>query len=70
MSSPSATSPMARSSSSVYTAPVGLPGELMMTIFVRGDMASSNSSAVIFQPFDSFVETITGSPPARRTISG
>ena len=28
-----------------------MPGVLMMTIFVRGVIAFSNSSAVIFQPF-------------------
>ena len=42
----------------------------MMTIFVRGVIAFSKSSAVIFQPFSSVVGTNTGSAPARRTISG
>ena len=37
---------------------------------VAGVMASSNCSGVIFQPVDSFVSTNTGTPPARRTISG
>ena len=41
-----------------------------MTIFVLGVIASSNSSAVIFQPFFSCVSTMTGSAPAKRTISG
>ena len=37
---------------------------------VRGVIASWNSSAVIFQPFSSFVWTKMGSAPASRTISG
>jgi len=45
-------------------------GELMMTILVRGLIASSNWAGVIFQPFSAVVWTTTGSAPARRTISG
>ena len=49
---------------------IGDNGLFMMSIFVAGDMADSNSSGVIFQPFSCFVWTKTGVAPAMRTMSG
>jgi len=70
MSSEAATSAISSISWRVYTAPVGLPGLLKMTIFVQGVMFFSNNSFVSFQPCFSSVCTKRGTAPANRTISG
>ena len=47
----------------------GLPGG-QINILVRGVIAFSKSEARIFHPLRSVVGTMTGSAPARRTMSG
>ena len=51
------------------TAPVGLPGLLTSTAFVRVVTALATSRAVTRNPSFSLVWATTGRPPARRTAS-
>ena len=52
------------------TAPVGFEGEFRMTQRVRGAIAASSASGVGTNPSSRRVGTMTGVPPAIRTMSG
>jgi hypothetical protein len=53
----------------VYSAPLGLLGELSISHFVRGVMAPSNCSGVTLNPCPAGQRRITGVPPASTTMS-
>jgi hypothetical protein len=61
---------MARTSSGVVTAPVGLLGDTNSRTLVAGVSAESRASSVRWNPVDSSVGTATGTPPARAMASG
>src|SRR6202166_1771788 len=52
------------------TAPLGLLGELTISIFVRGVIARETASARKQNPSDGSVITVTGVAPVNRTMSG
>src|SRR5687767_3591813 len=65
-----AASAIAATSASSINAPVGLPGELRMIAFVRGEIAAITASACTLKPSLDCVETITGTAPISLTCSG
>ena len=64
------TSARPSNSSRLYTEPVGLEGLQRMMAFVRGVMAAANCWGVILKFCSIVASTNTGSPSAKRTISG
>ena len=61
---------MPSSSAREHTLPLGLLGELRISAFVRSVTWGRSASASTRKPFASSPFTITGTPPAMRTISG
>src|SRR5207248_906153 len=62
--------PMASVSAREYTAPVGFCGDANNRALVRSVRAASSWSTVARKPVDSSVVTATGTPLARRMVSG
>ena len=62
--------PMASTSATGYTAPVGLEGDTNRSAFVRSVTAASSWSTVTRNPVVSSVGSTTGTPPASAIGSG